>query len=312
MQQKTLVAIAGPTGVGKTALCLSLASRWKCDVVNCDSRQIYRDLPVGTAAPTEEERKRVKHWFVATHGLDEVYNAGEYERDATALLERLAAGHTEDSPFAVLSGGSMMYMDAVCKGLDDIPHVPEALREEIKRELAERGMEWLQAEVEQADPDYWRIVDRQNPQRLIHCLEVTRHTGTPYSSFRRRRQAERPWRTVKIGLSCPREELYERINRRVDKMMADGLEAEARRALDQAAGGGTLPNSLRTVGYNELVRYFRGEWTLEEAVAMIKQNTRRYAKRQMTWLRADKDLIWLDARLPEEQLIDEIEEKTRQ
>ena len=306
MGSGTLVVIAGPTGVGKTELCLTLAERWGCDVVNCDSRQIYRDLPVGTAAPTAAEQQRAGHWFVGTHSLSEDYNAGAYERDAVGLLARLKAEHRPDTPFALLSGGSMMYMDAVCYGLDDIPSVPADTRTRIQQDYAAKGISWLQSEVMRLDPDYWQQVDRHNPQRLIHCLEVTLHTGVPYSAFRRSQRAARPWRTLILGLQRPREELYERINTRVDMMMRNGLEEEARNALGKFPAG--LPNSLKTVGYNEMAKFFCGEYTREEAVAMIKQNSRRYAKRQMTWLRAKKDIVWLDARLPEDCLVRQIED----
>ena len=309
MRGGTLAVIAGPTGVGKTELCLTLAERWGCDVVNCDSRQIYRDLPIGTAAPTQQEQQRARHWFVGTHRLEDDYNAGAYERDAVELLGRLMAQHKGDMPFAILSGGSMLYMDAVCYGLDDIPSVPAETRRSIQQNYAEQGIEWLQSRVMKLDPDYWETVDRQNPQRLIHCLEVTEHTGTPYSVFRRRTRVSRPWRTVTIGLQRPREELYARINSRVDAMMQAGLEDEARQALGRF--GTEPPNSLKTVGYSEMAKYFSGEYTLEEAVSMIKQNSRRYAKRQMTWLRAKKEILWLDASLPADRLAQEAEEIIR-
>lgn len=275
----------GPTGVGKTELSLALAEQLGSPIVNADSRQIYRELPIGTAAPTAAERARVKHYFVGTHSLSEDYNAGQYERDAMALLERLFAEHDT----VVLSGGSMMYVKAVCEGLDEMPFVSPELRVSLREAYEQQGLEWLQAEVAAADPDYWREVDQCNPQRLLHALEICRASGQPFSAFRKGQQKERPFRVVKIGLTRDREELYSRINARVLQMMAAGLQQEAERVIPYRQC-----NSLQTVGYKEMFRFLDGEWTEEEAVRMIQQNSRHYAKRQLTWYRADASVHWLN------------------
>ena len=298
----TLVVILGPTGVGKTDESLRLARLYGCPIVSADSRQIYRDLPIGTAAPTQEEQQEVRHYFVGCKALTETYNAGQYARDCLELLGELFKTHDH----VVMVGGSMMYVDAVCRGLDDIPEVPVAVREAVRTDYQRNGLVWLQAEVERLDPDYWAEVDRQNPQRLMHCVEVCRVSGQPYSAFRRNGKPNRQNNIARgfdieeMMIERPREELYDRINRRVDKMMEAGLQDEARRAfevlnisLDPLPEGATevLPNSVNTVGYKELLRYFRGEWTLDRAVEMIKQNSRHYAKRQMTWWRNKQKTI---------------------
>ena len=289
-----LLVITGPTGVGKTELTLRLAETWGYDVVNADSRQIYREIPIGTAAPTPEEQARVKHWFVGTKSVTENYSAGDYERDCLELLAHLDGK-------AILSGGSMLYIDAVCNGLDDIPKVDEALRAQVRRDYEQKGLSWLQAEVQRFDPAYWEIVDQQNPQRLIHCLELCLGTGQPYSSFRKRATKPRDFEVVKVALQRPREELYDRINNRVDAMLTAGLEEEAR-AVYPLRG----LNSLQTVGYRELFAYFDGQTSREEAIRLIKQNSRHYAKRQLTWFGADKTIHWLDAKLDYEKQVDAI------
>ena len=285
-----LVVILGPTGVGKTEKSLELAEQWGCPIVSADSRQIYRDLPIGTAAPSAEELARVKHYFIGTKDLHETYNAGQYARDCNALLAELFQKHER----VLMVGGSMMYIDAVCKGLDDIPDIPAELREQVRNQYQEKGLEWLQTEVQRLDPIYWQEVDKQNPQRLMHCIEVTLASGQPYSNYRKggRSAQERGFDVEYIMIERPREELYERINLRVHKMMEQGLLNEAQRAFDKLGllnnnplNESTIPNSVNTVGYKELLKYFRGEWTLERAIEMIQQNSRHYAKRQMTWWR---------------------------
>ena len=285
-----LVVILGPTGVGKTEKSLELAEQWGCPIVSADSRQIYRDLPIGTAAPSAEELARVKHYFIGTKDLHETYNAGQYARDCNTLLAELFQKHER----VLMVGGSMMYIDAVCKGLDDIPDIPVELREQVRNQYQEKGLEWLQTEVQRLDPIYWQEVDKQNPQRLMHCIEVTLASGQPYSNFRKggRTAQERGFDVEYIMIERPREELYERINLRVHKMIEQGLLSEAQRAFDKLGllnnnplDESTIPNSVNTVGYKELLKYFRGEWTLERAIEMIQQNSRHYAKRQMTWWR---------------------------
>lgn len=284
--RKTLVLILGPTGVGKTELSLRLAERYGSPILNCDSRQVYRHIPIGTAAPTEEQQARVPHYFVGTRELEEDYNAGQYERDALALMARLFESHD----ILVMTGGSMLYADAVCFGLDDLPAVPEQIRREVQTHYEENGIAWLQSEVQRLDPDYWTEVDRSNPARLAHCVEMSLATGRPYSSLRTHTRKERPFRVVKIGLERPREQLYARIDARVLQMMADGLADEAKAVYPKRA-----LNSLQTVGFRELFGYLDGAYDLPRAVELIQRNTRHYAKRQMTWFRRDKEIYWLDA-----------------
>ena len=291
----TLVVILGPTGVGKTELSLRLAEEYGCPIVSADSRQIYRDLPIGTAAPTPEELARVKHYFIGCKALTETYNAGQYARDCKRLLNDLFLQHER----VIMVGGSMMYIDAVCKGLDDIPDVLETIRRELQCQYAEHGLTWLQQEVQQIDPVYWAEVDQQNPQRLMHCVEVTRVSGKPYSSFRKNSTLtaiERGFEVEYRMVERPREELYQRINLRVHQMVQAGLLDEAKRAFQLLQIPLTprdlntkelLPNSINTVGYKELLPYFRGEYNLDRAIELIQQNSRHYAKRQMTWWRRD-------------------------
>ena len=291
---KTLVLILGPTGVGKTELSLRVAEHFGSPILSCDSRQIYRAIPIGTAAPTAEEQARVKHYFIATHELNEDYNAGQYERDAIALMEELFRAHD----ILVMTGGSMLYADAVCNGLDDLPAVPDKIRKEVTRLYQEKGLVWLQSEVQRLDPAYWNEVDRQNPARLIHCVELCLTTGKPYSSLLSKKPTSnsrqpitnRPFRILKIGLERPREELYDRINRRVEQMIADGLVEEAK-----AVWPMRHLNSLQTVRYRELFAHFDGEYDLARAIELIQQNSRHYAKRQMTWFRRDNTIHWLNA-----------------
>jgi tRNA dimethylallyltransferase len=254
--------------------------------VSCDSRQVYKEIPIGTAAPTAAEQERVKHYFIATRELDEEYNAGQYERDALELLEQLFETHD----IVVMTGGSMLYADAVCKGLDDLPQVPKNIREQVQKAYEEGGLAWLQEEVQRLDPAYWDIVDQHNPARLIHCVELCLATGKTYSSLRTNTRRERPFRIVKTGLERDRAELYARIDERVTQMMRDGLVEEARAVYPKRAF-----NSLQTVGYRELFAYFEGQYDLKRAIELIRQNTRHYAKRQMTWYRSDKEIHWLKA-----------------
>ena len=280
---KTLIVITGPTAVGKTALCLDLARHYDIPIINADSRQIYRELKIGTAAPTEEQLRQVRHYFVGTLGLADYYSASMYEEQVIALLQELFATHD----YALLTGGSMMYIDAVCNGIDDIPTVDDETRQTLKRRLADEGLEALCEELRQLDPEHYAIVDRQNPRRVVHALEICHMTGRTYTSFRAGERKQRPFRIVKIGLTRPRDVIYERINRRVDQMMGDGLldEARALYPLRQL-------NALNTVGYKEMFAYLDGTWTLEEAVERMKGNTRRYARKQLTWFKKDPAVVW--------------------
>lgn len=282
---QTLFVIIGPTGVGKTETCLQVAEHLNTPIVNADSRQIFKEIPIGTAAPTAEQRQRVRHYFVGTHSIADYYSAAMYEADVMSLLPRLFEESYSSS--ALLSGGSMMYVDAVCKGIDDIPTINDETRELMKRRLAEEGLEAMVEELHQLDPEHWAIVDRHNPRRVIHALEICHMTGKTYTSFRTNSVKQRPFRIVKIGLNREREELYERINLRVLQMMELGLEQEARSMY-------TLRhlNALNTVGYKELFQHFDGGIPLEEAVRQIQSNTRRYMRKQLTWFKRDEEIRW--------------------
>ena len=283
----TLVVITGPTGVGKTELCIRLAERFHTDIINADSRQIFREIPIGTAAPTAEQQARVKHHFVGTHSITDYYSASMYEQDVLNLISRTSHLAPRTSHLALMTGGSMMYIDAVCNGIDDIPTIRDDIREEMKRRYAEEGLPALVEELRQLDPEHYEVVDRNNPRRVIHALEICHQTGKTYTSFRTNTRKERPFNIVKIGLTRPREELYERINRRVDQMMEDGLLEEARAMYPLRH-----LNALNTVGYKELFCYFDGTWTLPEAVERIKGNTRRYCRKQLTWFKRDPEIRW--------------------
>ncbi len=280
---KTLIVITGPTAVGKTALCMDIARHFGIPVINADSRQIFRELKIGTAAPTEEELQRVRHYFVGTLSLTDYYSASMYEQQVMRLLEELFL----TSDYALLAGGSMMYIDAVCNGIDDIPTVDDETRATMKRRLAEEGLEALCEELQRLDPEHYSIVDRHNPRRVVHALEICHATGHTYTSFRTNTRRERPFRIKKIGLNMPRELLYKRINTRVDQMMADGLLDEARLLLPQRG-----LNALNTVGYKEMFSHLDGTWTLDEAVERMKGNTRRYMRKQLTWFKRDTTIHW--------------------
>ena len=277
----TLVVITGPTAVGKTALTIELARHYHTPVINADSRQIYRELRIGTAAPSEEQLQQAKHYFVGNKSIHDYYNASMYEQDVLQVLKG------EPSDTNILSGGSMMYIDAVCNGIDDIPTVREDIREEMKRRYEEEGLEALCEDLRRLDPEHYAIVDRQNYRRVIHALEICYQTGRTYTSFRTQSKKERPFRIVKIGLNRDRDELYNRINARVDAMMEQGLLHEAESLYDQRQ-----LNALNTVGYKEMFDYIDGRWSLDEAVERMKGNTRRYARKQLTWFKRDEEVRW--------------------
>ena len=283
---KNLLVLLGPTGVGKTELSLLLAERLGSPIINADSRQIYKDIEIGTASPTAEELARVEHFFVHTLALDEYYSAAEYEKDVMQLLPQLFQSHDT----VLLSGGRMMYIDAVTKGIDDIPSVDEETREMLRHRFEKEGLEPLLAELKLLDPHYYEIVDKRNHKRVVHALEICYMTGKPFTFFRTNSTKERPFRIVKFGLRRERANLFARINARVDKMMEEGLLDEARRVYPLRE-----LNSLNTVGYKEMFKVIAGEWELPMAVERMKKNTRVYAKKQMTWYQHDADIHWLDA-----------------
>ncbi|HOF55582.1 MAG TPA: tRNA (adenosine(37)-N6)-dimethylallyltransferase MiaA [Prolixibacteraceae bacterium] len=279
----TLVVIAGPTGVGKTRVSLETARHFGTEILSADSRQMYREMRIGTAVPSMEELALVRHHFIGNLSISDYYNASRYEEEAIALLNRLF----RRSPVVVLTGGSMLYVDAVCNGIDDLPTIDPLIRDQLLRQYHREGIGSLRELVRQLDPEYYRTVDPDNPKRLLHALEICMMTGKPYSSFLKREKKQRSFRILKCGLNMDRKSLYEQINRRVDEMVAAGLEEEAR---------GLFPfrslNALNTVGYREWFSFFDGACTREEAIAQIKSNTRRYARKQLTWFRRDQAITW--------------------
>lgn len=278
-----LIVITGPTGVGKTELCLTLAEHYGCIIINADSRQLFAEIPIGTAAPTAQQMQRVRHYFVGTHHVGDYYSASEYEQDVLKIIEDLQG--TQET--AILSGGSMMYIDAVCNGIDNIPNVDDDTRNNLKQRLKEEGLDALVEELHRLDPEYWEIVDRKNPRRILHAVEICYITGETYTSLRTGEKRQRPFNIIKVGLNRPREELYERINQRVLDMIEQGLEGEARSVYHLRHH-----NSLNTVGFKEMFAYFNAEIPFEEAVRQIQSNTRRYARKQLTWYKRDADMAW--------------------
>lgn len=283
MSTATLIVLIGPTGVGKTELSLRLAEHFHTSIVSSDSRQLYADLKIGTAAPTPEQLRRIPHHLIGTLKLTDYYSAAQYEQEALAILEELFATHNT----VILTGGSMMYVDAICKGIDDIPTIDAETRELMLQRYHAEGLETLCAELRLMDPEYYNIVDLKNYKRVIHALEICYMTGKTYTSFRTQQKKERPFRIIKIGLTRDRAELYDRINLRVDQMMDEGLLEEARSVYPHRA-----LNSLNTVGYKELFQYFDGTWELPFAIEKIKQNSRIYSRKQMTWFKRDEEIQW--------------------
>lgn len=280
---KTLVVVLGPTGVGKTELCLTIAEHLGIDIINADSRQIFAELPIGTAAPTQEQQQRVHHHFVGNHHLNDYYSASIYEEEVMALLR----DKFERGDVAMLTGGSMMYIDAVCNGIDDIPTIDDATRQMMKARLEAEGLPALVEELRRLDPEHYQIVDKNNPRRVVHALEICYMTGKTYTSFRTNSKKERPFRVLKIGLNRDRGELYERINQRVLDMMDAGLEDEAHRCYPLKG-----LNSLNTVGYREMFDYFDGLTARAEAIRRIQSNSRRYMRKQLTWFKKDPEIVW--------------------
>lgn len=279
----TLVVITGPTGVGKTDTAISIAQALSAEIISADSRQLYRDIPIGTAAPTAQQQAIVPHHFVGTLALDEYYSAAQFESDVMQLLPTLF----KRSPYAVMCGGSMLYIDAVCKGIDDIPTVSDEIRAQVYAQYEQHGLDYMLAQLQELDPEHYRVVDKKNYKRVVHAVEICLQAGQPYSSLRTNSTKERPFRIIKIGLNLPREQLFDRINRRVVAMVEAGLIEEARKVypLRQL-------NSLNTVGFKELFAYFDGIMDYDTAVARIQKNTRVYAKKQLTWYAKDDDMRW--------------------
>lgn len=280
---KTLFVIVGPTGVGKTSLCLKVAEHLNTVIINADSRQVFKEIPVGTAAPTKDERKSIRHFFVGNLHINEYYNASKYEQDVLKLLNILFK--YKDN--VIMSGGSMMYVDAVCKGIDDIPSVDENIRKTLQERFDKEGLSGISKELALLDPDYYAIVDKNNHKRIIHALEICLSTGKPYSSFRKNTTKERPFRIIKIGLNMDRQRLYERIDLRVEQMIHDGLIQEALNVYEYKD-----LNALNTVGYKETFEYLDGLCTLDNAIFRIKSNTHKYCRKQLTWFRRDPNIHW--------------------
>lgn len=283
MPIKRLLVVVGPTGSGKTNLSIRLALHYGAPILSTDSRQVYRGMPIGTAQPSVDQLQAVEHHFIASHDLTDNLNCGEYEVQALARLEELFADHD----WVVAVGGSGLYVRALCEGMDDLPQADEPLRRELERRLAEEGLGALAEELRELDPEYCRTADLNNPARVMRALEVCLQTHMPYSRQRTGERRPRPFEIVKIGIDLPRDVLYDRINRRVDRMLADGLEAEARALYPYRE-----LNALKTVGYREFFDYFDGRIGYDEAVELIKRNSRRYAKRQLTWFRRDSEIRW--------------------
>ena len=280
---KNLIVITGPTGVGKTKLCLDIAKHYSCEIINCDSRQIFKEIPIGTAAPTVAQQQLVRHHFVGTLALDEYFSASMYEEQVCKLIEE------SRSENYILSGGSMMYIDAVCNGIDQLPTVRDDIRELMKKRLECEGLEVLVKELQKLDPEHWKVVDKKNPRRILHALEICHQTSLPYSSFLKKEKNKRPFKVIKIGLIRPREELYERINDRVLAMIEEGMVAEAQKVYPMRHY-----NSLNTVGYKELFEYIDGNISLDEAITKIQSNTRKYMRKQVTWFKRDQDIKWFN------------------
>ncbi|MGB1206067.1 MAG: tRNA (adenosine(37)-N6)-dimethylallyltransferase MiaA [Chitinophagales bacterium] len=281
--KKYLLILTGPTAVGKTALSLHLAQHFQTPILSCDSRQFFRELNIGTAKPTAKETKVAQHFFINSHSIFEPYTVGDFERDALQLLEVLFQKHD----IVIMTGGSGLYIRAICEGLDKFPETPPNIRAEIAAEYQEKGISYLQNELQKLDKTYFDEVDIHNPQRMMRALEVCKTTGKAFSDFRNKTKEKRPFESIKIALQLERELLYERINQRVEMMLLAGLEAEAKEMYEHRH-----LNALQTVGYKEWFDYFEGYIDQKEAIRLIKRNTRRYAKRQLTWLRKDKEFVW--------------------
>lgn len=288
---KSLIILLGPTGVGKTDLSFELASYYQTEIISCDSRQIYQEMHIGTAVPDRQILESIPHHFIGSHSIHDYYNASKFEVE---VLDRLAVLF-QKMDVVLMTGGSMMYIDALCKGIDDLPEVDEELRRSLMDRMESEGIESLRNELRYHDPDYYNEVDLRNPKRILHALEICLMTGSPYSAFRTNQPKKRPFHIIKIGLNLDRELLYNRINQRVEKMFNEGLEQEARNLYPFRH-----LNSLNTVGYRELFDCFDGKMTLEEAKEKIKANSRKYARKQLTWFRRDSEITWFTPGMKDE------------
>ena len=296
---KNLIVLIGPTGIGKTELSLNIAQKYSSEIISSDSRQIYRHIPIGTAAATEQQKDRIKHHFVDFLELDEYYSAYKFEEDVMNFLNE----YFKHNDVALMTGGSMMYIDAICKGIDEMPSVDPEVRDKVIRDYNEKGLDYVLAQLKELDPEYYEIVDRNNPKRVVHGVEICLTTGRTYTSYRSNTIKQRPFNIIKVGLLRDREELYKRINSRVDIMIADGLIDEVKRVSQYRN-----LNALNTVGFKEIFNYIDGEWTLDFAIEKIKQNTRIYSRKQMTWFRRDEDIKWFNPE-SESEIIEYINSK---
>ena len=283
MKDKKLVAVVGPTAVGKTAVAIALAEKWQTEIISADSRQIFKDLEIGTAKPTQQELNRVKHHFINYKSIEEKYDARQFGEEALAVINNLF----ERLDVVVLCGGSGLYVKSLLEGFDEIPQIPKGMRESISMEYEAKGLAWLQNEMERLDAEYFQQVDRQNPHRLIRGIEICRATGKPVGTFRSNTKKELPFKVIKMGLELPREVLYQRIDDRMNVMIANGLFEEAERFYPQRN-----LNALQTVGYREIFGFMEGAYDREEAIRLLKRNSRNYAKRQLTWFKRDKEIKW--------------------
>ena len=297
INDKTLIVITGPTGIGKSATAIDLAQRLSTEIISADSRQVYKGIPIITAAPTAKERSIVPHHLVDFLELDEYYSASLFEQQALSLLDQIFSR----SDYAVVCGGSMMYVDALCNGIDELPTIPDNIRQQLMQEHADNGNDWLLQRLEQLDPVYYNQVDRQNTKRVFHAVEICLASGRPYSSLRTGTRRSRPFRIIKTALTADRQLIFDRINLRVEKMLEMGMLDEARSVYHLRH-----LNSLNTVGFKEMFRYLDGEWDLPTAIARMQKNTRVYAKKQMTWYQRDPLIHWIDASAqatPTEQIL---------
>jgi tRNA dimethylallyltransferase len=280
----TVIIIAGPTAVGKTSFAIDLAKHYQTEIISADSRQCYKEMKIGVARPSDEELAAIKHYFIASHSVTDDLNAGSFEKYALTAADEIF----QKNKVAIMVGGTGLYIKAFCEGIDPMPVVPDEVRKQVIEGYEQKGLIWLQKELQQKDPAFWEVAEQQNPQRLMRALEVLYATGQSIMVYRTAKKIERPFRIIKIGLELPKEELHNRIHQRVDQMMADGLVAEVKTLLPYRSH-----NALQTVGYKEIFDHLDGNSSLDEAVTQIKTNTRQYAKRQMTWFKKDKEIEWM-------------------